>query len=851
MAAIGGLSGGTSNSVNMYGASMKGYGGIASGMDTDSMIEGMTQGTRTKIQELLKKKELYQWQTDAYRSVSDQLVSFSKKYLDIAKSDSPYRSSFFDKTLATAGGSNSGKVSVTGPGSLLDRMKILGVTALAKDANLVTKKDSAARDFSTGTVDFDNDLVESNLEGGYMRLKYGNQVFTIPMVSGASLGEGADAFKADYTTPENIKKSITAQLKACKISDTETLADKVQIDYTGNKFSLKATADPVAGDGSDELSIIGGTQDHLKILGFLDDDNKFFSDGKITTAGYNGNKEVTNAELQKITPFEKRMADKTMSFSFNGISKTIKLPSEEEWVKIKNGSYTDKDGTTIADPTEALADFMQQKLDTAFGKNKVEVKGDAVTGLTFSGAKKEVTNSDGSKSYVEIDPSAVFKMTDADAGVLGEDNLFNMEYNAGNRLNFGSELEKSGLAGLSGDDWHAADGKLYLEINGVEITGLTDKSTMNDIVNAINQSDAGVKVNYLETADKFTLTSTRKGETGNISFNMGSKDGVNNFASKLFGAKFDVDGKPILGPDGKQAGDYTYTAGNDAEMVVQYEGGVEVTVKRDSNSFSLDGTTFTLNGKFMSIKDPSTDVYEDAITFSTSVDVDKVTKTIKSMVEDYNKIVETVQNLVGKKPDRDYGPLTEDEKSQLSESQIEKLENKAKEGILFNDPLLRSLSDQMRTVFSGTANIGVLKEMGMTVGSSYKDGGKIEFDETTFKAALQADPDKVKTLFTKAATEDDAGGFTAKLKGITDSFAKWEGSAKGLLIEKAGSTYSPNSLLKNSLKTLMDEIDTDVKALKKKLQTEIDRYTRQFSSLEQLVAQMNSQSNQLAQMMGG
>ena len=53
MARIGGLSGTTSSSLN----GLKGYGGLASGLDRDSLIEGMTQGTTRFINS--SKKRIY------------------------------------------------------------------------------------------------------------------------------------------------------------------------------------------------------------------------------------------------------------------------------------------------------------------------------------------------------------------------------------------------------------------------------------------------------------------------------------------------------------------------------------------------------------------------------------------------------------------------------------------------------------------------------------------------------------------------------------------------------------------------------------------------------------------------
>lgn len=836
MATVGGLSGKTSNGVSMYGASMNGYGGLASGLDTDSLIEGMTVGTRTKIQEMLKKKDKYQWQTDAYRSVTDPFIAFSQKYLDVTKANSPFRSSFYDKDLATPKGTNSSKITVNGAGSLLDRMKILAINKLARDARLTTGNGNADPTFGTGKIDFNNDLITSNMEGGSLDLQYGGQVFTLTITSGENLvDDQGNAFKADYTTGAGIEKALNAKMKTMEItaSAPDKLGDKIKFSFTSgsNQFSFN-TVNP---SDTTEVKLVKGTQGALKCLGFSDANDVLLNNGAFTGGVFNG-QAITEADLKNTLVFDKRFAEKSMTFSYNGITKSIKLPTEAEWKAIKDGTYTSKDqnGNTITlSGAPALADYMQKKLDSAFGSGKVKVDPNAANdGLEFGLAGS--------------DPSATFKLQDADKGLLGDGLLFEMNYGAGNRLNMNAPLEESGLKSLGSGTWKDPNGKLYLEINGVSITGLTNSSSLSQIISAINKSDAKVKVNYSETADNFTITSTVKGAAGEIKFNTtndGSSPATDNFAQYLFGT-----GTPVI-------------AGQDSEMVVEYDGGTPLVVKRDSNSYNLDGTTFTLNDLF-------NDTYtgapgqtrpdeKDVVSFTTSVDTEKITKAITEMIEDYNKISQNVHDLVSKRPDRDYGPLTDDEKDQLSEKQIEKLEDKAKEGILFNDSILRGFADKMRSVFSGVADIGTLKQMGITVGSSYKDAGKINFDPDKFKSALLEDPDKIKTLFTKPQVKDsngdvtDPGGVTVRLKNISDGYVKWTGMPYGTLVEKAGSTYAPNSILKNSLKTLMDDIDVDVKQLKKKLQVEIDRYTRQFTSLEQLIAQMNSQSSQLSSMLGG
>ena len=105
--------------------------------------------------------------------------------------------------------------------------------------------------------------------------------------------------------------------------------------------------------------------------------------------------------------------------------------------------------------------------------------------------------------------------------------------------------------------------------------------------------------------------------------------------------------------------------------------------------------------------------------------------------------------------------------------------------------------------------------------------------------------------FTKVAgAGSSTDGLMSKLKAQLDTYASTSGT-KGILINKAGSKYSPVSLLDNSLKDQMDEYDTQIEKWQDKLSDKVDYYTRQFSRLEQLIMQMNSQSSSIMSMMGG
>ena len=169
--------------------------------------------------------------------------------------------------------------------------------------------------------------------------------------------------------------------------------------------------------------------------------------------------------------------------------------------------------------------------------------------------------------------------------------------------------------------------------------------------------------------------------------------------------------------------------------------------------------------------------------------------------------------------------------------------------MLFNDTDLRGLSDSMRFIFdSGSEDKDMLESFGISTSSSYGDNGKLVFDETKFRAALESNAGDLEKLFTRTAdtTTGDKGGVMVRLTSITDKYASTTGATKGVLIERAGSIYAPTSILSNYLQKSIDSVNDYIDRLQDKLTTETDRYVKQFTTLESLISQMNSQSGWLS-----
>lgn len=802
---------------------LRGYGGLASGLDRDTLIENMTYATRSKIAAQKQKKEKYTWTQEAIRNITGKLYDFSNKYMSYSSSTNLLGSKLFSRNQITALGENSKYISVTGSNVSAETLSILGVKSLAKDAQMTTSKNASGQQLKTAAIsaDLTTEIDADVVSGEAIFIKYGTKTYSLSLTR----GEGYD-----YSTPQKAAESMNKALKNVEITGGKTLADVMEVKVSGDRMTF---VNSQSDDSGNTLKLAGSTGDLLKDLGFLKKDESFESlnDSRtiITKAGLEG---VEDAKVTQKASILSQFSGKQMSFSYNGTVKWITLD------EYKNYTFDASDPDA---GLEMIKDDIEKKLGEAFGKNRIKV--DVVGGsFTF-----ETWTPDG-KGGGQKDTSSVLSITAADRGLIGNGGLLGIQEGASNRLNTRVSIANSG-------HWNAkqatpdatnpgalANGKMTIK-NGLgdEIDladhGLTWESSINDIINTVNGiKELGIEISYQSNADRFVVKSTEQGASGEINLS-------GSLSSVLFGKEDIGDGT---------GGDYTVQDGQDAVIRVKYAGtGEELEISRGSNTISVDGLNVTVKGEFGyngGTYVPGT----EAITFDAQVDTDTTAKAVKEMIDAYNEALTLIHSEVRQKPNRDYAPLTDEQREELSESQIEKWEIEAKKGLLFNDTDVRGLADSLRFIIPSESR-AALENMGITVSTNYSDNGKLVFDEEKFKAALQSDPDAVKEAFTKAVEKKEdgtstEGGLMVKMKTVMDRYASMTGATKGVLVERAGSVYAPTTVLKNGLQTQIDEIDKNLKRLYDKLETEQDRYIAQFTSLERLISQMNSQSGYLSSM---
>ncbi len=853
MSSVGSLSTSTSTSI-------RGYGGLASGLDRDELIKGMTLGTTTKINKQEQKKQQAQWRQEAIQTISSSMIGFHSKYTETLTSPTNLFSSLlWGRNKITTSGINSKYVSVTGTASGADAITIMGIKQKAENAkwsssNKVSSGTMSSGEININTTDSDAYTVEK-LVGQTIDIKYGGSTYSIYL---------NDSDNYDYSTAEGIKDAINDLLSKQKTSNDKKLSTVVQATITEEgKLGFQDV-----GSGGNTLELVGGSA--LEMLGLRKEkegdekEGKIVNEGKITSDAKQVSGEIKDDKIIQKVDFYTYVAEKSLSFSYNGTSATVKMPSAADLKaaaekKMAADNTKNKNDATI----EAIADSIQAQLDESFGKDRIKVDG---TGGKLS-FRTTIPGSKGADGKLETDESSVFSLTGGSIALIGNKKgalqgtpitetdkdgnpvaVKQSALHAGDttRLNLNVSIEKAGLLGKDSLSFDSK-GEAKFKINEKEIT-IKNTDTMNDIMKKINNSGAGVTVSYQEAADKFTFTSTENGASGAIEFDKAGKDVVNALFGLNVGDK-DTAGKEIYGKRGQ-----------DAIVSVKYAGSDEiVNLRRDSNSFTVDGLTIAIKGTFGEyngeVLDTTNMEPDQAVEIDASVDVDKLMDTIKSFVEEYNSIVDMVNTQLTTKHEKDYDPLSSEQKSELSESEIEKWEEKAKAGLLFGDSDLRSLSMDLRVVVSGGL-LEKFREVGISVSSTYSDNGKLSIDEAKLRGALQTDPEKVEKLFTSQAGVEDGketyNGLATNLKAVMNKYVNTTGAmeSKGILIRKAGSKSSAMSLTQNTYYNEISSIDKIIEKLKAQLKKEQDRYVSQFSTLETLIANMNSQSSYLSSMSG-
>ena len=801
----------SSTSSSLGNTALRGFGGLASGIDRDALIGQMTARTTSKITAKKQAMTKLEWKRDAYRSISNKIIDLQDNYLSYSATKSLKNSDFFAKNQVSVQGDPdyTKYISATGNADTASRVSVLGVNKLATSATLISgekKTDSAITLGGISESDFKNKEVKtSNLSG--TKLTFGTYsitdkqftteaTFTFPTSYEKKLDGGkTETVTIDYTASSD---KIVEQLN--EALDSQGFLGKdgksgIKFTLNGDQIQISQT-DSITDKG--KSCVIRETSSALKSLGFNSGKmNQDDIDNGISLDEFNGHTSSLEAAAITKQPLSGYLKGKSISVSYGGQTKNIELIGDKEEIK----------------DFEAFKDSLQKKLDKAFGSGKVTV-----------GKGKD---SKGSLTFTATDNKQTLQIS---AGSKELQNALGITSTQSNKISTGSSLwENRVKLGLGKYDTKEKlnDALKNFTVNGAKIDNITADTTVDGLLTAINNNkDAGVTATYLGSENKFVLSSNEKGKGREISLGADPKD-TTDAANLIFGG---------VSQDG-----------TDGEMSILYNG-VKTTITSSSNTFSIDGLDIRATNTF----NTGSATAEGGVSFTASADTEKVTETVKKFIEAYNAMIDEVRTQATTKPDSNYKPLTEDQKNEMNENSIKNWENKAKEGILYNSSALKDLDNATQGIFSSMMMNGVsyddLEKIGISFSDDYTAGGKIVFDEEKFKTAMDSDPEKVSDLFT--GTHGIVNTIDSTLSTYATRYASKNGNSYGVLIEEAGSEKLSLTLTNNSIYKELKDMQETITNLQSQLSTEQDRYISQFTQMERLINQMNSQSSYLSQLGG-
>lgn len=789
-------------------------GGITSGFDTEAMVTQLLSSYQTRIDKQSQKITKLSWQQSAYQDITKKITEFKNTYFDVLKRDTYLMSpSTFNKfkadVTATSNADTAGLTVSTTSNSSSGSYKIkLNQAAKASTAQ--------GNSITSGNFKLDLDKALSSASGEVKTNDDGSKTWTMNFALDVQVGgiRKTISFSADALLGAD---GNVADKDAAKSSIIDSLNQKLQesFGYSGKTSGATGATDAngkewflqvkLGSDGKAEFQVGGNASvsvaENKGNFGLAQPKEKVaISTGSVVTG---------------VNAFQVEIGGKNVSVAFNGVSSTYYDSKGQtgneailaEYKELKTAAYRKSynlaDNEIVSD--EQLEKFNYSNEQAAKDKNAASIKEalKGVAGYTFNFDGTYVTAADSNGNSVD------FSMTSVEGGTLGL-----TKASASNKINSGSTLSDLGFK-------PEADGTYKLNINGTEIS-LDKKSTISSMMSAVNKSAAGVTMTYSSLTNSFTLESKEFGGTGKVEV-----------------------GDTSLGRSLGLVDDNGTVGASEGQNAIFEINGQEVYL--NDNTYTLDGNTFTFNDNMTIGETYTVNIAKDSTT---------VKDALKKFVESYNKLIDDVYGYIGKSPAKDddgntYEPLTNAEKDEMSEDEITKWEEKAKQGVLYNDSTVSTVMSQMRSALytSVTLDDGSkfgIYNLGIKTSSEWSEHGKLQIDENAFDKAFENNEDAIIKLFTDSDT-----GMMKKLNSVIDGAVKSSGAAntRGTLVRKAGkanSSVTTDSTIYKEMVKMQDRL----KELQDRYDTKEEYWWKVFTNMETAMADLNSQTSYISSYLG-
>jgi flagellar hook-associated protein 2 len=225
------------------------------------------------------------------------------------------------------------------------------------------------------------------------------------------------------------------------------------------------------------------------------------------------------------------------------------------------------------------------------------------------------------------------------------------------------------------------------------------------------------------------------------------------------------------------------------------------------------------------------------------------------MIKDYNDLMKEFSTLYNADPAKKYKMLTDEQKDEMSDKEVEEWENKIKEGLLSKDENIGNIRNAMKEIMNSTIEVTLkdgskstlsLASFGISTGSYFsteenerdvlhidgdKDDSVSSGNTDLLSAAISTDPDMVQNFFTELSR---------------NLYSKMGDLMKGTQYSSAFTIYEDKLMASQ-----YSAYNTKISDAQKALEAAQDKYYKQFSVMETALAKINSASGSLSSFFGG
>lgn len=298
--------------------------------------------------------------------------------------------------------------------------------------------------------------------------------------------------------------------------------------------------------------------------------------------------------------------------------------------------------------------------------------------------------------------------------------------------------------------------------------------------------------------------------------------------------------------DSKEIMDQSSQYTNSGAMKID---GCDSEIKLNGITYTSSLNTYSINGLSITAMQATGDGDTNAITVTTATDTQAIYDKIKSFLTQYNSLINEMTSLYNADTAKGYEPLTDDEKSAMSDSEVEKWEEKIKSSLLRRDDSLESVMNLMTNAMSqpvtidgkkyylssfGIKTLGFLNAPENQQNAYHIDGDEDDTatsgNEDKLMAMINSDPDTVVSFMQQLTTNlYDAIGTKMKSSSVSSIYKVYND-------KEMASEYS--------------DYTTTIKKWEQKLQDQEDAYYKKFSAMETALSKLQSQTSSLSNLFG-